>query len=62
MGKPINRVAKKRYLLDRAKILRPHHEFKRISEETLEHFPNQLSHPADQLLHRHPAKGTTIRP
>jgi len=38
MSSLINRAALKRYLLDRAKILRPHHEFNRISEEALEHF------------------------
>ena len=61
MSSLINRAALKRYLLDRAKILRPHHEFNRISEEALEHFENQLRNHADQLIRRHPAKGTTIK-
>jgi hypothetical protein len=62
MSSLINRAAMKRYLLDRAKILRPHHVFNRISEEALEHFENQLRNQADQLIRRHPAKGTTIKP
>ena len=62
MSSLLNRAALKRFLLDRAKILRPHHSFTRISEEAMEHFENSLRNQAVELLRRHPAKGTTIKP
>ena len=62
MSSLINRAALKRFLLDRAKIQRPHHNFTRVNEEALEHFENQLRIQADQLICHHPAKGITIKP
>ena len=62
MSSLINRASLKRFLLDRAKILRPYHCFTRVSEEALEHFENSLRKQAVELLRRHPAKGTTIKP
>jgi len=62
MSSLINRAALKRFLLDRSKVLRPHHSFTRVSEEALERFENSLRNQAVELLRRHPAKGTTIKP
>jgi hypothetical protein len=42
--------------------MRPHHQFTRVSEEALEYFENSLRNQAVELLRRHPAKGTTIKP
>jgi hypothetical protein len=58
----INRAALKRFLLDRAKTMRPGHEFSRVSEETFEHLEAQLRNAAVELIRRHPSKGVTIKP
>ena len=54
--------ALKRYLLDRAKTMRPFHRLSRVSEEALEHLENSLRNQASEMIRRHPAKGSTIRP
>ena len=58
----LNRAALKRYLLYRARVIRPHHRLSRVSEETLEWLENNLRNQASELIRRHPAKGSTIRP
>ena len=58
----LNRAALKRYLLDRARVIRPDHRLSRVSEETLEWLENNLRNQASELIRRHPAKGSTIRP
>ena len=62
MSSLLNRAALKRYLLDRARVIRPHHRLSRVSEETLEWLENNLRNQASELIRRHPAKGATIRP
>ena len=62
MSSLLNRAAIKRYLLDRAKVIRPHHRLSRVSEEALEHLENNLRNQASELIRRHPAKGSTIKP
>jgi len=62
MSSLVNRAAMKRYLLDRAKQMRPCHRLSRVSEEALEWLENSLRNQATELIRRHPAKGTTIRP
>ena len=62
MSSLLNRAALKRYLLDRARVIRPHHRLSRVSEEVLEHLENSLRNQASELIRRHPAKGSTIRP
>jgi hypothetical protein len=62
MSNLTNRAALKRYLLDRARVIRPHHRLSRVSEETLEWLENNLRNQASELIRRHPAKGSTIRP
>ena len=58
----LNRAALKRYLLDRARVIRPHHRLSRVSEETLGWLENNLRNQASELIRRNPAKGATIRP
>jgi len=62
MSSLLNRAALKRFLLDRAKVIRPHHRLSRVSEEALEHLENNLRNQASELIRRHPAKGSTIKP
>ena len=62
MASLLNRAALKRFLLDRAKVIRPHHRLSRVSEEALEHLENSLRNQATELIRRHPAKGSTIKP
>lgn len=62
MSSLVNRAALKRYLLERAKQMRPHHRLSRVSEETLEWLENTVRNQATELIRRHPAKGSTIRP
>ena len=62
MSSLVNRAALKRYLLDRAKVMRPHHRLSRVSEEALENLENMLRNQGAEMIRRHPAKGATIRP
>ena len=62
MSSLVNRAALKRFLLDRARVLRPHHRLSRVSEEALEWLENGLRNQASELIRRHPAKGSTVRP
>ena len=62
MSSLLNRAAIKRYLLDRAKVIRPHHRLSRVSEEAMEWLENNLRNQASELIRRHPAKGSTIKP
>jgi histone H3/H4 len=58
----INKAELKRFLLDRAKTMRPGHEFSRVSEEALEYLESQVRNAAVELIRRHPSKGVTIKP
>lgn len=62
MSSLITRSTLKRHLLERAKVLRPHHPFTRVSEETMVHLENQLRLLADNFIKHHPACGTTLKP
>jgi len=62
MSSLVNRAALKRYLLDRAKVMRPHHRLSRVSEEALENLESMLRNQASEMIRRHPAKGSTIKP
>jgi hypothetical protein len=62
MSSLLNRAALKRFLLDRAKVIRPHHRLSRVSEEAMEWLENNLRNQASELIRRHPAKGSTIKP
>ena len=62
MSSRVNRAALKRFLLDRARVLRPHHRLSRVSEEALEWLENGLRNQASEMIRRHPAKGSPVRP
>ena len=51
----------KKYLLDRAKTLRPHHPFTRVSAETLDILEARLRNICDDAIRSHPAVGQTIK-
>ena len=57
----VNKSALRRHILLRAQALRTH-KFTRVSEEALEHLENSLRNQASEMIRRHPAKGSTIRP
>ena len=52
----------KKHLLNRAKVLRPHHAFTRVSDETIIHLDNQFRLIMDSFIKSHPAKGQTLKP
>lgn len=58
----INKAELKRFLLDRAKTMRPGHKFTRVSEEALEYLNSHIHNAAVELIRRHPSKGVTIKP
>ena len=62
MSSLISKATLNRYLLDRAKAMRPSHPLRHVSEEALEHLEYHLRHQADEMIRRHPAKGMTIKP
>jgi len=43
-------------------VMRPFHPLSRVSEEAIEHLENSLRNGAAEMIRRHPAKGSTIRP
>jgi hypothetical protein len=51
----------KRYLLERAKVLRPHHPFTRVSAEALDSLESRLRNICDDSIRSHPAVGQTLK-
>ena len=51
----------KKYLLDRAKTLRPYHPFTRVSAEALNTLESRLRNICDQAISNHPAVGQTLK-
>jgi len=62
MSRLVNQAAMKRYLLDRAQVLRPALGMKRVSDEALEDLESSLRNIADDMISRHPCMGRTIKP
>jgi hypothetical protein len=62
MSRLVNQAAMKRYLLDRAQVLRPALGMKRVSDEALEDLESRLRNLADNMIRRHPCMGRTIKP
>lgn len=58
----LNRRALKRYLLEQAAVLRPALRMKRVSNQALAVLEARLRHMADEMIHRHPCMGKTIKP
>ena len=61
MSSLINKAAVKKYLLDRAKVLRPHHPFTRVSAESLESIDLAIRNLCDSQIRQHPAVGQTLK-
>ncbi len=58
----VNKAAMKRYLLDRAQMLRPALGMKRVSNEAVQSLESRLRMMADELILQHPSMGRTIKP
>ena len=62
MSRLVNRTEVKRYLLDRARLLRPALGMKRVSNEAVQSLESKLRLMADELIRQHPSMGRTIKP
>ena len=62
MSRLVNRTEVKRYLLDRARLLRPALGMKRVSNEAVNSLESKLRLMADELIRQHPSMGRTIKP
>ena len=62
MNRLVNRTRVKRYLLDRARHLRPALGMKRVSNEAVQSLESKLRLMADELIRQHPTMGRTIKP
>jgi hypothetical protein len=61
MSSLIARSLVKKYLLDRAKSLRPHHPFTRVSADSLNTLESRLRNLCDDAIRSHPAVGQTLK-
>ena len=62
MSRLVNRAEVKRYLLDRARLLRPALGMKRVSNEAVQSLDSKLRLMADELIRQHRTMGRTIKP
>ncbi|MCX8513425.1 MAG: hypothetical protein ORN83_16900, partial [Chthoniobacteraceae bacterium] len=62
MSRLVNRSELKRYLLDRAQMLRPALGMRRVSDEAVQSLESRLRNMADDLIRRQPCMGRTIKP
>ena len=62
MSRLVNRSEVKRYLLARARLLRPALGMKRVSNEAVQSLESKLRFMADELIRQHPSMGSTIKP
>ena len=62
MSRLVNRAEVKRYLFDRARLLRPALGMKRVSNEAVNSLESRLRMMADELIRQHPCVGRTIKP
>ncbi len=62
MSRLVNRAEVKRYLLDRARLLRPALGMKQVSNEAVLSLESKLRLMADELIRQHPSMGRTIKP
>jgi len=60
MSRLVNQATMKRYLLDRAQMLRPALGMGRVSNETLQNLESRLRNMADDMILRQPCMGRTI--
>lgn len=52
----------KRYLLEQAAVVRPALRMKRVSNQAVADSEARLRYMADEMIHRHPCIGRTIKP
>jgi len=62
MSRLVNRSELKRYLLDRAQMLRPALGMRHVSDEAVQSLESRLRNMADDLIRRQPCMGRTIKP
>jgi hypothetical protein len=62
MSRLVNRSELKRYLLDRAQMLRPALGLRYVSDEAVQSLESSLRNLADDLIRRQPCIGRTIKP
>ena len=62
MSRLVNRTEVKRYLLERARLLRPTLGMKRVSNEAVHSLESRLRLIADELIRQPPSLGRTIKP
>ena len=62
MSRLVNRTEVKRYLLDRAQMLRPALGIKRVSDEAIQSLESRLRNLADDMIRRQLCMGRTIKP
>jgi hypothetical protein len=62
MSRLVNCTRVKRYLLERARLLRPALGMKRVSNEAVHSLESKLRLMADELIRQHPSMGRTIKP
>ena len=62
MSRLVNRAEVKRYLLDRARLLRPALGMKRVPNEAVQSLESKLRLMADEMIRQHPSMGRTIKP
>jgi hypothetical protein len=62
MSHLVNRGELKRYLIDRASVLRPALGLQRVSDSAVQSLESRLRNLADDLIRRQPCIGRTIKP
>ena len=62
MSRLVNQATLKRYLLDRAQMLRPALGMKRVSDKAVQNLASRLRNMADDMIRRLPCMGRTIKP
>jgi len=62
MSRLVNRGELKRYLLDRAQMLRPALGMRHVSDEAVQSLESRLRNLADDMIRRQPCMGRTIKP
>ena len=62
MSRLVNRSELKRYLLDRARMLRPALGMRHVSDEAVQSLESRLLNMADDMIRRQPCMGRTVKP
>ena len=62
MSRLVNRSELKRYLIDRASVLRPALGMQSVSDSAVQSLESRLRNLADDMIRRQPCTGRTIKP